>query len=109
MLKGGETEISAILVPGHAAGGALGFPPHGGVEHQDVGSDQVLDRVQDRRFANQVGGPGEQQIRFHTIRNGSGKAAAASELSAHVRSTSARDAAAMSPAKARKGNKKPSV
>ncbi len=73
MLKGGEAEISAILVPGHAAGGALGFPPHGGVEHQDVGSDQVLDRVQDRRFANQVGGPGEQQIRFHTIRNGSGK------------------------------------
>src|SRR5271165_2599406 len=73
MLVGGEAEIGAVLMPGHSAGGALGFPPHGGVEHQDIVSDQVLDRVQDRRFAHQAGGPGEQQIWFHTIRNSSRK------------------------------------
>ena len=49
-------------MPGNVVGGARLLDEEVRGPAQDVGAEQILDRVQDARVPDQLGGPGEQQV-----------------------------------------------
>src|SRR5579883_985710 len=61
-----ETEIGGILVPGDIAAVAGILGPKRRCEEQNIGPDQVLDRVQDARVRREFHESGKAKMRFET-------------------------------------------
>jgi len=81
-----EPEIRRILVPGHVGSVVAALHPEPRGEDQDVGSDQVLDDVENVVAQAEPAGPAEAQMPFHleVARRRAGRAPEALEIGAHL-------------------------
>ena len=68
MLCRREMEIVVVLVPDDVMAGLRLLDMHGEVVNEDVGADQVFDRVQHLRVMNDGIGPIEQQVGLRPLR-----------------------------------------
>ena len=59
-----QPPVSRILVPGNEAGVIRFLDEEVGRPAQDIGSDQVLDRIDDSRVMHELVCPGEKQMRL---------------------------------------------
>src|SRR5665213_2208374 len=62
VLVGRDAEIGRVLVPGRESGAVRLLDEEGRGEHHDVGPDQILDRIEDARMADQPIEPRQEGI-----------------------------------------------
>src|SRR6185295_14685971 len=62
-----QSPVGRVLMPGDVARAARLLREEGAVPAQDVRADDVLDGVEDCRMANEVGQPGQEQVRLDAV------------------------------------------